>query len=187
MVNRLSGTTLVVVIAICTILSLGRSVHAVELCGLWSDASSQGSDAPRFRILKEFSGKAFLDMETCLVWEMDVLKEPMTLGDAAYHCANEGQGGPQGKHRGWRVPTLAELLSLDTEQWLAQRDTFAPYKLPPIERTEDPLWTDTPWPSEPGSWGGVTFSARTTIAHPIKQSEKAGVWCVRASRATGLR
>ncbi len=187
MLARLLKQTVASFIVLCTIAPVGFSAHAVELCGLLSEITEEeANDSPQFRILREFDGRAFLDMETCLVWRLDPVSEPLTLSDATLHCAIEGQGGPYGR-MGWQLPTQAQLTSLDTEQWEKQRDTFEKYKLPAAVRTEIDLWSITPWPSEPDSWAVVQFSARTTVVHPIKQDMKAGAWCVRGSPAHGLR
>ena len=65
-------------------------------------------------------------METCLVWRLVLISEPLTLSDATLHCAIEGQGGPYGR-MGWQLATLAQLTSLDTVEWDKQRDTFEEY------------------------------------------------------------
>ena len=92
------------------------SAQAEELCGMWSESTKEGKESPRFRVLKEFDGKAFLDMQTCLIWSLQVDTEPQALFEAVYRCAVEGQGGPRGS-MGWRLPTMAELTSLDGDQW----------------------------------------------------------------------
>jgi len=167
--------------------SVSAPTFAAEPCGLWSEVPREGSDLIRFRKLKEFDGHAFLDMETCLIWQLDLLIDVQTLDSAAQFCAVKGQGGPNGRHMGWRLPTQAELTSLDSEEWLKQRDAFETDKLPPIVRSEVFFWTLTPWPSEPDSLAGVMFSALTTVVAPIKRDVKARAWCTRGSPATGLR
>jgi hypothetical protein len=177
---------IVVCLVIFTTAPLSHSVQAAEPCGLWSEGKRQDPESPRFRILTGFDGRAFLDMETCLIWRLDVHAQPLTLKDAIYHCTNKGQGGPTGA-MGWRLPSVAELTSVDGDQWATQRDTFAPYQLPPMVRTEQALWTTTPWPPDPDAWAVVMFSARTTISAPSDKETKAGAWCVRCCPAAGLR
>ncbi|SRR6266498_734465 len=87
---------------------------AVEVCGLWTDKGSEGSNPPRFRLLKE--DEAFLDMKTCLVWTLNVHRGPLKLSDAFGHCARPRRGSRlEGgvDHMGWRLPSMAELTSLD--------------------------------------------------------------------------
>jgi hypothetical protein len=171
-------------------LSIGFPVHAAEFCGLLQ-VQGQASDAvPRFRMLTGFeaSGGAFIDMETCLVWSLRpfVTRGGVGLNDALSRCADLGRGGSRG-HMGWRLPTVDELTSLDTEQWLKQETVFDEYKLPPRYRSEDTFWTSTSWLSEPDSLATVQFSGRTTVVNPIKKSAQADVWCVRCCQATGVQ
>jgi len=186
--KQLSHMITVGLFIIFTIASLGTSAQAAELCGLWSESDKNGKELARFRMLKEFSGKAFIDMESCLVWQLDVVTEPETLDYARERCDSYGQGGPHG-HMGWRLPTAAELTSLDIteEAYRSLREADSFKKLPPFVRIETPMWTSTPWRSEPDTLTAVTFSARTTIVHPIKQDQRAGVWCVRCCAAAGLQ
>jgi hypothetical protein len=175
-----------VILATFVAVPLSLSAQAAEPCGLWREEKREGVESPRFRVLTAFGGRAFLDMETCLVWSLDVAEQPLALTDAVYYCTNKGQGGPAGA-MGWRLPSVAELTSLDGEQWRTQRETFEQYKLPPMVRTETFFWTTTPWPPEPDTWAVVMFSARTTISAPSRKDTKAGAWCVRCCPATGLR
>src|SRR5262249_13503355 len=112
-----AGTALIVAMAAAGALS--PAAQAIEPCGLWSEEKRQGPESPRFRILTAFDSRAFLDMETCLVWRLDVDAQPLTLHEAIHSCAHKGQGGPTGA-MGWRLPTAAELTSLDGEQWRTQ-------------------------------------------------------------------
>jgi hypothetical protein len=179
-----AGTALIVAMAAAGALS--PAAQGIEPCGLWSEEKRQGPESPRFRILTAFDSRTFLDMETCLVWRLDVDTQPLTLHEAIHSCAHKGQGGPTGA-MGWRLPTAAELTSLDGEQWRTQRGAFEKYQLPPMVRTETFFWTTTPWPPEPDAWAVVMFSARTTISAPSKKDTKAGAWCVRCCPAAGLR
>ena len=153
---------------------------AAEPCGLWSEKGRQGAEPPRFRILKE--DKAILDMKTCLVWSLNVHKEPLKLSDAFGYCTRRGSRLAGGSGRlGWRLPSVAELTSLDvfSEEFdLTIREIFS----------ETPLWTSTPWPPGTQNWTVVTFSQRgTTIVHELGPEEKAGAWCVYCCQAAGLR
>jgi hypothetical protein len=164
---------------------LALPVSAGERCGVWSESAREGEAPARFRLLRDL--KAFLDMQTCLVWSLEVDHGALKLTDAVYRCSNLGQGGPGGGAMGWRLPSAAELSSLDGPQWDRQRADFSTHKLPPLHRTETPFWTTTPWPPEPDSWAVVMFSARTTLSHQVKGDATAGAWCVRCCPATGVR
>lgn len=164
---------------------MSASGHAEERCGLLSNTNA--GDAPRFRILDRFGHDAFLDMQTCLVWDLEVSAERQALKDAMYLCANKGTGGPDGGFMGWRLPAMAELASLDTKDWAKQADAFKKYKLPPLVRSEAEFWTVTPWPSVPDTWAAVQFSGLTTVVYPKKQDGTGSAWCVRGVPATGLQ
>jgi hypothetical protein len=88
---------------------------------------------------------------------------------------------------GWQLPTVAQLTSLDSNQWSKQKDNFKEYKLPPAERSDVPFWTITSWPGRSNSWGIVQFSGRTTVVYPAEENTKAEVWCVRGFPATGIQ
>jgi hypothetical protein len=158
-------------------------VYADERCGL---VTKKGEEpvARRFEILAEHKGRAFVDMRTCLVWDLyPWRKAELTLDGAMEVCSALGQGGDMG----WQIPTTAELTSLDSESWNKQKQEFAEFKLPVVERNESPFWTVTPWLGKPNSQAAVMFSARATLVMPLEQDGRAAVWCVRGYPATGLR
>ena len=82
------------IVTICAISFPSYLARTAELCGLWSEVGRTRSDLPRFRILNEFDSKAFLDMETCLIWQLDAATGPETLEAAVERCTLYGQGGP---------------------------------------------------------------------------------------------
>ena len=88
---------------------------------------------------------------------------------------------------GWRLPSMAELASLDSKDWSKQAEAFKKYNLPPLARSETDFWTTTPWPTEPDTWAAVQFSNRTTVVYPKAQDGKGSAWCVRGVPATGLQ
>jgi hypothetical protein len=160
---------------------------AAEDCGLVSRQNREPAEERRYELIAEHAGKAFIDMRTCLVWQLDIDDSPTrTLDDAMHECASLGQGGPHGE-MGWQLPSLAELTSLDSEDWAKQRAEFDQHRIPALTRSEIDFWTRTQWLGRPESWSAVQFSARTTIARPLTPDSKAAVWCVRGYPATGLR
>jgi hypothetical protein len=164
----------------------GNPAYAVEDCGLVGRQGGEPTKQRRFERLAEHSGRAFLDMRTCLVWQLDINDNPTrTLGDAMGECASLGQGGPHSE-MGWQLPTLSQLTSVDSEDW-NQHSEFEQFNIPPFKRSEIDFWTSTPWLGRPESWSVVQFSARTTIAHPTNLDGKAAVWCVSGFPARGLR
>jgi len=42
------------------------------------------------------------------------------------------------EERGSQIPTMAEVTSLDSKSWDKQKQEFAEFKLPVIERNETP-------------------------------------------------
>jgi hypothetical protein len=164
----------------------GNPAYAADECGLVSRQGGEPAQQRRFELLAEYSGRAFIDTRTCLVWQLDINDTPTrTLDDAMGECASLGQGGPHSE-MGWQIPTLSELTSVDSEDW-NQHSEFEQFNIPPLKRSEIDFWTSTPWLGRRESWSVVQFSARTTIAHPINLDSKAAVWCVRGFPATGLR
>ena len=149
--------------------------YAVDDCGLVSRQSRELAEQRRFELLAEYGGRAFIDMHTCLVWRLDMdSSTTKTLDDAMGECASLGQGGPHSE-MGWQLHSLSELTSVDSEEWAKQRDEFAQYKIPALNRSEIDFWTSTQWLGRSDSWSVVQFSARTTIAHPVPPESKAAV------------
>jgi hypothetical protein len=172
--------------AIATLMPTGPS-QAEESCGLVSKQSREFVEQRRFEILAEHSGRAFIDMRTCLVWQLNVWDKPsLTLNEAMGVCASYGQGGPFGE-MGWQIPSLSELTSLDSEDWNKQSEEFKQYNIHPLARSEIEFWTSTSWLGKPDSLAVVQFSVRTTVVRPVAQDGKAAVWCVRGYPARGLR
>jgi hypothetical protein len=164
---------------------LASALQAAERpCGIVWGYGREIDESPRFELLG--TGAAFVDMRTCLVWSLRWTDTPKTLNEGMETCAMLGQGGPTGD-MGWQLPTMAELTSLEGEEWRRQAETFEKYHLPVAARNEAFFWTSTPWLGQPDSWAAVEFSARTTIVRPRGLSDKGGVWCVRGIPARGLR
>jgi hypothetical protein len=157
-----------------------------ERCGIVHKQTREPVEGQRFWPLATYGGRAFLDMRTCLVARLEVFAQPMTLSEASLYCATLGQGGPLGQ-LGWQLPTLAELTSLDAEEWTTHRDQFEQFKLPPLNRSGQQFWTNTKIPGTPDLWAVVEFSPRTTVVGRLAETMKAGAWCVHGIHATGLK
>jgi hypothetical protein len=181
-------TMLITLLSILFSFCVAGQSRAQELCGFTTNQAGRLPDTLRFRQVSEFGGRAFLDMQSCLVWRLEVMagKPAVTVDEAMRECASAGQGGPHGQ-MGWRLPELAELTSLDTEDWLKQRIEFDQFKIPPLIRTDVEFWTSTGWLGRPGSLAIVQFSGRTTVVRPVGLDTKASVWCVLGYPAKGLR
>ena len=168
----MTRTIVLLLIFLWTALILpAKPSYAVEDCGFVSKQSRELTEHRRFELLADYRGRAFIDMSTCLVWRLDVNDNPQTLDDAMRECASLGQGGPYGE-MGWQLPSLAELTSVDSEDWTKQRAEFEQYKIPALSRSEIDFWTSTPWLGRPDSWAVVQFSARTTMRTLWRQTAK---------------
>lgn len=155
-------------------------------CGVVHRQARQPLEGQRFWPLSEHRGKAFVDRKTCLVTSTEVGSEPVTIGQAMERCSSLGQGGPRGE-MGWQLPTMAELTSLDGEEWAAEGNLLQEFKLPPETRSETAYWTVTEWPGASGSYATVVFSNRTTIVSQQAATAKAAVWCVQGTKATSIK
>jgi hypothetical protein len=72
--------------------------------------------ATRFVVLSNFDGKAVLDRETGLVWQRAPGTDSYWPADAPYETAvNACLALSIGNRRGWRLPSIQELLSLTAE------------------------------------------------------------------------
>jgi hypothetical protein len=122
-----------------------QSSQAADECGWVSRHNSEPISDRRFARLAEYNGRAFIDMRTCLVWQLDVHDAPKSLDDAMIECASFSQGGPHGE-MGWRLPSLSELTSVDSEDWTKQGSEFDQFNIPALKRKENDFW-----PAHPGS------------------------------------
>jgi len=147
----MTRTIVLLLIFLWTALILpAKPSYTAEDCGFVSKQSPELTEQRRFELLADYRGRAFIDMSTCLVWRLDMNDNPQTLDDAMRECASLGQGGPYGE-MGWRLPSLAELTSVDSEDWTKQRTEFEQYKIPALSRSEIDFWTSTPWLGRPDS------------------------------------
>ena len=163
------------------------SAHAAEkACGILQGQAREIDESPRFQLLS--TGDAFIDLRTCLVWSLRPSADRKPLNEAMQDCASLGYERGESGVMGWQLPTAAELTSLNGEEWDRQRQELQQYHLPPLDRSETPFWTSSPWLGRPDSWAVVTFDVRTVmLVRPVEPDQKAGVWCVRGVPARGLR
>jgi hypothetical protein len=94
---------------------------AVLFCSEWAQAATGNGPyyptpswdlelpvAKRFVVLKNWNREAVLDKETGLVWQQAPSTDMTTWFQARLNCLSATTGG----RKGWRLPAIAELLSL---------------------------------------------------------------------------
>jgi hypothetical protein len=141
---------------------------------------------PRFIVLSNWGGAAALDRETGLVWEVaPEVGRPqapvLRLWEEAFaHCINLEVGG----RKGWRLPTLEELMSLVDP---TQSSPALPSGNPFVITQLGPFWTSTTINIDSLSLystaAGVSFEngdydeySRTA---PASLVDEGFAWCVR--------
>jgi Protein of unknown function (DUF1566) len=131
--------------------------------------------AQRFVILPAFNNAAVLDKNTGLVWEQapDATFRPSTWAAATNICVNKNVGGTLG----WRLPSVAELMSL-TDPSLPT--PFVPTSVFTGVRL-DYYWSATTLADQPTAAWAVLFGATvgTAGADTINKTNPFQLWCVR--------
>ncbi len=134
--------------------------------------------AARFRVLTGFNTAAVLDRETGLVWERSPDTSPRSWLDAHRFCVDRGVGN---RHRkGWRLPTVQELLTLMDP---TQDTPFLPPGHPFSNVQSDLYWSATTFGGDPAAlaWGaGFENDLTEPGARFALKSTPALVWCVRS-------
>jgi hypothetical protein len=157
---------------------------AVVSCSLVAAAPAGAAPAPtwdkvitkgagRFKVLPQFDDEAVLDKETGLVWERTPSGGTSEWGDALKLCV----GAPVGGRRGWRLPTIWELMTLSDP---SVSDPSLPVGHPFVGiSTVDNYWSSTTDPDNPANalrerfgigGGGVIIGPKTDLHRR---------WCVR--------
>lgn len=90
-------------IAAAVTLLAAAGAEALDLRS-WDQQMTTG----RFAVLSNFGSQAVMDKETQLVWQKSPASNTSGWGAATNACEGVGTGG----RRGWRLPTLPELMSL---------------------------------------------------------------------------
>jgi hypothetical protein len=135
------------------------------------------SAAARFKVLPVFKGEAVLDKETGLVWERSPDIGPRDWNSAQFFCMRRNVGN----RRGWRLPTIQELVSL------LDPSVTPPYgSLPTGHPFNDNADVDT------GYWSANTYAVDSTRAwisafngsgEGTRLKSGAGrAWCVRGGQ-----
>ena len=127
--------------------------------------------AQRFIVLANFNSQAVLDRETGLVWERSPSTTRISREISRFDCINRVIGG----HKGWRVPSVHELMSL-VDPSVAPPGPTLPAGHPFINIGGDLYWTATAFAfTSPVPWE-VSF---TTGNAGVNNATLRLVWCVR--------
>jgi hypothetical protein len=133
--------------------------------------------APRFRLLVGFNNQAVLDRETGIVWERSPETTLYTWVVAHRVCVDKGVGNRNRK--GWRLPTVQELLTLLEPT----RDAapFLPLGHPFLNVQSDFYWSANTFGENSGQAWGAGFENNLTEpgARFTSKTSTGYVWCVR--------
>jgi hypothetical protein len=133
----------------------------------------------RFKVLAGFTSAAVLDKETGLVWERSPDPQPRTWLVAHRFCVDRAVGN--GSRKGWRLPTVQELLTLMDPT----RDVpFLPPGHPFIGVQSDVYWSATVFGENPALAWGAGFENNLTApgARFAGKDQALLVWCVRSGQ-----
>jgi hypothetical protein len=162
------------------LLSLGKATAQTNANGpyyAWPSWDQTLPSSTRFIVLSNFNSQAVLDRETGLVWE----RSPSTTavpGFTSIDCNNKTVGN----RRGWRLPTIQELMSLiDPTQSSPALPSGHPFQ---IQNVSGAYWSatilDVSDGTSPSAWimglaiGNAIFGTKTTNGLFI--------WCVRGGQ-----
>lgn len=129
----------------------------------------------RFVDLASFNYEAVLDRNTGLVWDKVPRGTPRTWNDALLECLNEPIGGV----KGWRLPSITELMSLVDP---AYENPALPGGGSPFNNViwlRNEYWSATPIVGDPTRAFTVHFS--TGNAYTDTRNFTHMVWCVRGA------
>jgi len=124
----------------------------------------------RFIVLSDWGGTAVLDRETGLVWEQSPSTNFDTWYNQSLHCINLNTGG----RRGWRLPTIQELLSLVDE---SQSSPALPSGHPFNVQSSD-YWSATTF-DQVTSLAWFVFLSTGGVLQDGKLTGSMLAWCVR--------
>jgi hypothetical protein len=129
----------------------------------------------RFVILLNWNSEAVLDRETGLVWERtpDATHRAWSLARA--HCINRVVGG----RKGWRLPSIQELLSL-VDPTVAPPGPTLPAGHPFPTGLAAYYWSASS--GNPVDSAAYTVFLNIGVAVNTARSAEVGAWCVRGAQ-----
>jgi len=134
--------------------------------------------ATRFIVLSNFASAAVLDRETGLVWQ----RSPSTSqSDWAFASVLKCMNANIGTRKGWRLPTVQELMSLIDQ---TQTSPALPIGHPFSNVQSAALaayWTATADAGDPSRAYTVAFFQGNLFSNSLKSSN-AYAWCVRSGQ-----
>ena len=123
----------------------------------------------RFKVLKPFDDAAVLDKETGLVWDRTPSNSTFNWANAQRHCLGRTVGG----RRGWRLPTMEELTTLQEPAGPPSLPAGHPFSVSPIFLH----WSSTTDAVDPAKAHAASFGAGGTFQ--VDKTVGELVWCVR--------
>ena len=144
---------------------------ATGLSGVTQNWDKNLPSASRFTVLAAFGGAAVRDNNTGLVWEKAPDTTVRSWGDSTFYCINKNVGGT----RGWRLPSVAELVSLI--------DPSLPAPFVPVSvftgAQLDVYWSATTSADFPADAWYMDFSNSNGGVHGNLKPDLSLAWCVR--------
>ena len=141
------------------------------LAGVTQNWDKNLPSASRFTVLAAFGGHAVRDNNTGLVWEKAPDTTVRSWGDSTFYCINKNVGGT----RGWRLPSVAELVSLI--------DPSLPAPFVPVSVFTgvqlDVYWSATTSADFPADAWYMDFSNSNGGVHGNLKPDLSLAWCVR--------
>jgi hypothetical protein len=158
-----------VTVAVAALLAAGPALSTS--LPTWDKVIQKG--ASRFKVLKQFGGEAVFDKETGLVWEEAPASSTVNWATAEINCVTLPIGG----RRGWRLPTIWELMSLSDPS--ADNPSLTPGHPFQNVSTTDNYWSSTTDPGDATQALRERFGVGTGGVITAAKGSLARRWCVR--------
>jgi len=142
----------------------------LALADIWGEPIDR--TGRRFIVLKSYASEAVLDVETGLVWEQSPSTSQFTWPNAQSHCNLLTVGN----RRGWRLPTIQELASVqDPSQ---SSNPILPAGHPFVGVQPVTYWSATTWAVDPTFAWDLSFAVGGNANFFVK-TFSLSAWCVR--------